>query len=179
MLPLGPPSPNRPSPLPPSPALRPRKRFIVQAGSKPSEAWFWLVRCAASETLTFLQGLHLELVSCSGCAGQGRSLAQLCDWVRLSIYGPQDGCNCQTVICQSLTYRFEPGIIRQRAYDWCKGVSEVTSQAFTSNRAANLGISQSAAELFREQRSVMFCIFTQNQFFFGKYGVMIRNSQVI
>lgn len=175
MLPQGPPTPNHPSPR----ALGPRKRFIVQAGSKPSEAWFWLVRCAASETLTFLQGLHLELVSCSGCAGQGRSLARLCDWARLSIYGPQDGCNCQTVICQSLTYQFEPSVIRERAYDWCKSVSEVTSLPFTNNRAANLGISQSAAELFGEQRSVMFWIFAQNQFFFGKYGVMIRNSQVI
>lgn len=95
------------APAPPL-ALGPRKRFIVQAGSESREVWFWLARCAASETLTFLQGLHLELVSCSGCAEQGRGLAQLCDWPRLRLYGPRDGWNCQTVIRQSLAYRFKP-----------------------------------------------------------------------
>lgn len=82
--------PHTPIPAPP-PALGPRKRFIVQAESESTEAWFWLARCAASETLTFLQGLHLELVSCSACAEQGRSLAQLCNWARLRLYGPRDG----------------------------------------------------------------------------------------
>lgn len=104
MLPLVPPSPLPAHP----PAVEPRKRFIVQARSEASEAWLWLVCSAASETLTFLQGLHLELVSCSGCAGQGRSLARHCDWARLSLYGPHDGWDCQTVICQSLAYRFKP-----------------------------------------------------------------------
>lgn len=94
-------------PAPPL-ALGPRKRFIVQAGSESREVWFWLARCAAAETLTFLQGLHLELVSCSGCAEQGRGLARLCDWPGLSLYGPRDGWNCQTVIRQSRAYRFKP-----------------------------------------------------------------------
>lgn len=95
------------APAPPL-ALGPRKRFIVQTGSESREVWFWLARCAAAETLTFLQGLHLELVSCSGCAEQGRGLARLCDWPGLSLYGPRDGWNCQTVIRQSLAYRFKP-----------------------------------------------------------------------
>jgi len=104
LLSLRPTPPKPPLPLP----LRPRKRFIVQAVSNASEAWFWLAYCTASETLTFLQGLHLELVSCSGWARLGRSLARLCDWTRLSLYGPQDGWKCQTVICQSLADRFKP-----------------------------------------------------------------------
>lgn len=113
----------QPQPLPP--ALGPRKRFIVQAGSESREAWFWLAHCAASETLTFLQGLHLELVSCSGYAGQGRHLAQLCDWAELSLYGPQNSWNCQTVIRQSLAYRFKPEQrAGEKAYDWCRVTSK-------------------------------------------------------
>ena len=38
MLPQGPPPPT----LAPPPALRPRKRFIVQAGSEANRAWSWL-----------------------------------------------------------------------------------------------------------------------------------------
>lgn len=78
------------------------KKRAMQA----SDACFWLAHCTPSETLTFLQGLHLELVSCSGWAAQRRSLAQLSDWARLSLYGPQDGWNCQ--ICQSLADIFKP-----------------------------------------------------------------------
>lgn len=53
---------NRPSP-------RGAQKKALCAGRE--RGWFWLACSAASETLTFLQGLHLELVSCSGCAGQG------------------------------------------------------------------------------------------------------------
>lgn len=91
----------------PLPCPQAQKRIIVQAGSEARKAWFWLECCAASKTLTFLLGLHLELVSCSSCIGQGRSLAKVCDWPRLSLYGPQASWNCQTVIRQSQAYRFK------------------------------------------------------------------------
>lgn len=91
-----------------SPCPRAQKKVHCAGRSESRGVWFWLARCAASETLTFLQGLHLELVSCSGSAEQGQGLAQLCDWPRLSLYGPRDGWNCQTVIRQSLAYRFKP-----------------------------------------------------------------------
>ena len=169
------------TPAPP-PALRPRKRFIVQAGSEASEAWFWLARCAASETLTFLQGLHLELVSCSGCAGLGRSLARLCDWARLSLYGPRDGWSCQTVICQSLAIRFKPEHnAREKAHDWWKGVSKepVIFQSFANNHAANLGISQSAGPIQGTKKCYVLYFYPKSFFFSGKYCVMIRNTRVI
>lgn len=55
-----------------APPQDPEKGFIVQAVSNvnASEACFWLAHCTLSQTLTFLQGLHLELVSC--WAGQRR-----------------------------------------------------------------------------------------------------------
>lgn len=124
--------------------------------------------------LTFLQGLHLELVSCSGCAGQGRSLAQLCDWAGLRLYGPQDGWNCQTVIRQSLAYRFKPEHnARERAYDWCKVVSKKPAmfQSHINNPAANLGISQSAEPIQRMKKCYVL-------YFFAKYCVIKKLSSI-
>lgn len=143
---------------PPPPAFRPRKRFIVQAGSNASEAWFWLVHCTASETLTFLQGLHLELVSCAGSTRLGRSLARLCDWTRLSLYGLQDCWSCQTVICQSLADIFKPEHKQERANDWCKGLSKmpVMFQLSTNSLTGKHCISQCHESIWRTKTISIF-----------------------
>lgn len=143
---------------PPPPAFRPRKRFIVQAGSNASEDWFWLVHCTASETLTFLQGLHLELVSCAGTTRLGRSLARLCDWTRLSLYGLQDCWSCQTVICQSLADIFKPEHKQERANDWCKGLSKmpVMFQLSTNSLTGKRCISQCPESIWRTKTISIF-----------------------
>lgn len=142
-------APLPPMPAPP-PALGPRKRFIVQAGSEAREAWFWLARCAASEThlppgfasgAGFLFRLHWAGAEFGPALWLGR-IETLWTPGRLELPNSNPSITGIQIQTRAQCER-EPMI---GAKSWVR-----SQQCFShiNNPAANLGISQSAEPIQR------------------------------